>query len=558
MGNNQTITRNMASKISIGNSKEWVEIKTENGVIAFWTRPLSSGSFPPCQFSLLLKIEYEHSVFKPILIFYYRSEKASFLPTSATLRIVEGDSIVEESTCNSEPVYSIVGKDYVSKFLFLIREDNLIKLFNGTAKCTVSYFNDKCPIPVVKDDTLTYAKLKKHLDPKSLSGELKEVLLVENERIEEEKRRIKEQKEKERLEEIEKKRVEEENRRNKAQKENDYHIQNEFVQIRILNYLLSNSIYLELNDCFIVSDPLSYPSLLKDLNQYVIEGLSHFNEQFQFKLNDINTASALSHFPSNIVSESRTDSDRRYCRFFGDSFYHYRIINDDSTRSNTPSINNVKSAISTHYWRSKDLVAKMDFKPDYYESAAKGLARYFIENAVLVKKVLYGTEYMVFDYFSGYDTKNISINDKAKLELERYGIVSNSKSECFDRDSRYYGGHGYVLFVHDYKAICGILDGPPPQVQQKKESSDGCFVATCVYGSYDCPEVWTLRRYRDQVLRNSWLGRAFVRVYYYLSPKIVRKFGDKAPFISINRRVLDGWVRSLNKKGFENTSYHDQ
>ena len=31
----------------------------------------------------------------------------------------------------------------------------------------------------------------------------------------------------------------------------------------------------------------------------------------------------------------------------------------------------------------------------------------------------------------------------------------------------------------------------------------GCYVATAVYGSYDCPEVWTLRRYRDDTLYSS-------------------------------------------------------
>ena len=42
-------------------------------------------------------------------------------------------------------------------------------------------------------------------------------------------------------------------------------------------------------------------------------------------------------------------------------------------------------------------------------------------------------------------------------------------------------------------------------------NSDGCYIATAVYGSYDCPEVWTLRRFRDEVLRESVLGRLFIR-----------------------------------------------
>lgn len=28
-------------------------------------------------------------------------------------------------------------------------------------------------------------------------------------------------------------------------------------------------------------------------------------------------------------------------------------------------------------------------------------------------------------------------------------------------------------------------------------NSGGCYVATAVYGSYDCPQVWTLRRFRS-------------------------------------------------------------
>lgn len=57
-------------------------------------------------------------------------------------------------------------------------------------------------------------------------------------------------------------------------------------------------------------------------------------------------------------------------------------------------------------------------------------------------------------------------------------------------------------------------------------SSGGCYVATCVYGSYDCPKVWTLRRFRDNVLAKSIDGRAFIRTYYAISPTLVRWFGD--------------------------------
>ena len=89
-------------------------------------------------------------------------------------------------------------------------------------------------------------------------------------------------------------------------------------------------------------------------------------------------------------------------------------------------------------------------------------------------------------------------------------------------------------------------------------NSNGCYIATCVYGSYDCPEVWTLRRYRDQVLRRSILGRGFIKVYYAISPKLVARFGQRDSFQKINRRILDNWVRTLKYKGFENTPYTDK
>ena len=67
----------------------------------------------------------------------------------------------------------------------------------------------------------------------------------------------------------------------------------------------------------------------------------------------------------------------------------------------------------------------------------------------------------------------------------------------------------------------------------------GCYVATCVYGSYDCPQVWTLRRYRDNTLASTWYGRAFIHTYYAVSPTIVKLFGDTKWFRKMWRGRLD-------------------
>ena len=85
----------------------------------------------------------------------------------------------------------------------------------------------------------------------------------------------------------------------------------------------------------------------------------------------------------------------------------------------------------------------------------------------------------------------------------------------------------------------------------------GCYIATSIYGSYDCPEVWTLRRFRDQVLSKTWYGRTFIKIYYAISPTMVKWFGDANWFQAKGRVMLDKVVKRLRISGFDNTPYID-
>ena len=79
-------------------------------------------------------------------------------------------------------------------------------------------------------------------------------------------------------------------------------------------------------------------------------------------------------------------------------------------------------------------------------------------------------------------------------------------------------------------------------------SSIGCYIATMAYGSYDAPEVLVLRRFRDEKLKRSFLGRVFIANYYAFSPllvKFVKKTGIADRLI---RRKLDGFVNRLRAK----------
>ena len=95
-----------------------------------------------------------------------------------------------------------------------------------------------------------------------------------------------------------------------------------------------------------------------------------------------------------------------------------------------------------------------------------------------------------------------------------------------------------------------------PEIRPPKSS--GCYIATAVYGSYNCPEVWTLRRFRDYYLDEHALGRLFIKCYYMLSPALVRKYGDAKWFQITWRRLLNKFVEKLIKNGYKDTPYRDK
>ncbi len=105
------------------------------------------------------------------------------------------------------------------------------------------------------------------------------------------------------------------------------------------------------------------------------------------------------------------------------------------------------------------------------------------------------------------------------------------------------------------------MDGTSEVIQGsqiKYESLGGCYVATAVYGSYDCPQVWTLRRYRDDTLAKTWYGRAFIRTYYAISPTLVKWFGETAWFKAMWHGKLDRMVAKLQADGVDSTPYEDK
>ena len=86
------------------------------------------------------------------------------------------------------------------------------------------------------------------------------------------------------------------------------------------------------------------------------------------------------------------------------------------------------------------------------------------------------------------------------------------------------------------------------QQGNRKSSQEGCYIATAVYGGYDEPQVLILRKYRDEVLKQTFFGRLFIKVYYAVSPRLVQIL---KPYTWINEKircVLDCFVNYISKK----------
>lgn len=115
----------------------------------------------------------------------------------------------------------------------------------------------------------------------------------------------------------------------------------------------------------------------------------------------------------------------------------------------------------------------------------------------------------------------------------------------------------YHHFEQQTSTVSQQQDASQKPKSTSSKTEQGCYIATCVYGSYDCPQVWTLRRYRDYGLSSHLLGRLFIKFYYAVSPTIVKYLGNFNVFKILFKRILDKKVKRLNANGYDDFPYKD-
>ena len=146
--------------------------------------------------------------------------------------------------------------------------------------------------------------------------------------------------------------------------------------------------------------------------------------------------------------------------------------------------------------------------------------------------------------YNYYDAKGNKTGYSARNLTGGYTHYDN-KGHKTGRSSPRFGG-GYTHY--DNKG--NRTGSSSPSFGGGYTHSDGCYIATCVYGSYDCPEVRVLRRFRDEYLKRSVPGRNFVRFYYAVSPVAVHHLGRFHVVRRVWKRMLDPIVTGLRRKGY--------
>ena len=247
--------------------------------------------------------------------------------------------------------------------------------------------------------------------------------------------------------------------------------------------------------------------------------------------------------------------------------WHY-ADQDCENRSKNSENNNflyeAKKALITETEKEFYIAIKSSLSAEYQVFPQINLASFIerTDNSRFRNELFRNVDFLVTD--SNYMPKVvIEINDKTHLENERKERDEKVKKICEE------AGIPIIKFWTSYgvnnKYIKNTLEKtlsslPMERImhfnienneslqltnENEEQPKGGCYIATCVYGSYDSPEVMVLRKYRDDKLSKTIKGRIFIKFYYKISPFLVKCFGKTEWFKKFWKRFLDKFVNRL-------------
>jgi len=80
------------------------------------------------------------------------------------------------------------------------------------------------------------------------------------------------------------------------------------------------------------------------------------------------------------------------------------------------------------------------------------------------------------------------------------------------------------------------------------KSNSNCFIVTTTMGDVNHPVVVDFRRYRDEVLLNSYFGRVFIDLYYKVGPVLSKVIKTNSFLFTISKKIVLSIHKLINTK----------
>ena len=181
-------------------------------------------------------------------------------------------------------------------------------------------------------------------------------------------------------------------------------------------------------------------------------------------------------------------------------------------------------------------------------------ANLFVEATKLIKDetIEYLAKFPVINYFFNKELKE-NIKEQAIQTLDEYirhpkgrEILKNEidrikmKYPLLYKETSIYNFYNEILKVINQASYTRTI-------YQETSGKGACYIATAVYGSYDSDEVLVLRRFRDEILKPTKVGRKMVAFYYKYSPYLSKKLKLNSIPSNIIKFILNRFIKFLNR-----------
>jgi hypothetical protein len=123
-----------------------------------------------------------------------------------------------------------------------------------------------------------------------------------------------------------------------------------------------------------------------------------------------------------------------------------------------------------------------------------------------------------------FSTKSSNYNTSVETKKEQINLIDKFLSEINNEIHR---DHKAKVLDIRTRIAEEVKKEDPNFVTAAPQKSDGCYIATHIYGDYDNESVIILRNFRDSVLRKTFIGMYIVKIYYIFSPKLVNALQNK-------------------------------